>query len=128
MAIMFGQISRGIGHNCPSSSVQLAVAQVLDKTSDLKVYEENMNLLYDELIRLGFEVVRPGGTFYVFPKALEADANAFCIKARKYNLILVPSNSFGVEGYFRMAYCIDTEKVVRSFEALERFVKEEYGK
>lgn len=127
IAVMCGQISRGIGHNCPSSSVQLAVAEVLDKTSDLSVYEKNMNLIYDELVKLGFEVVRPGGTFYIFPKALEEDAKAFCLKARKYNLILVPSDSFGVQGYFRMAYCIDTEKVLRSFPALEQFVKEEYG-
>ena len=63
----------------------------------------------------------------MFPKALEEDAKAFCLKARKYNLILVPSDSFGVQGYFRMAYCIDTEKVLRSFPALEQFVKEEYG-
>lgn len=128
IAVICGQISRGIGHNCPSSSVQLAVAENLDKTSDLSVYEKNMNLIYDELVKLGFEVVRPGGTFYIFPKALEPDAKEFCMKARKYNLILVPSDSFGVEGYFRMAYCIDTEKVLRSFEALEKFVTEEYGK
>ncbi|HIR28223.1 MAG TPA: pyridoxal phosphate-dependent aminotransferase [Candidatus Choladousia intestinigallinarum] len=127
LAVMCGQISRGIGHNCPPSSVQLAVAEILDQTSDLSVYEKNMNLLYDELVKIGFEVVRPGGTFYIFPKALEEDANAFCIKARKYNLILVPSDSFAVKGYFRMAYCIDTEKVLRSFEALEAFAREEYG-
>ena len=125
-AVICGQISRGIGHNCPASSIQLAVAEVLDKTSDLSVYETNMNLLYDKLVELGFEVVRPGGTFYIFPKALEDDAVQFCKKARKYNLILVPSDSFGVPGYVRMAYCIDTEKVKRSLPALERFVKEEY--
>lgn len=126
IAIMCGQISRGIGHNCPASSIQLAVAEILDKTSDLSVYETNMNLIYDKLNELKFETIRPGGTFYIFPKALEEDANAFCMKARKYNLILVPSDSFGVTGYFRMAYCIDTEKVIRSLDALERFVKEEY--
>lgn len=127
ISVICGQISRGIGHNCPSSSVQMAAAECLDITSDLSVYEKNMNLIYDELVKLGFEVVRPGGTFYIFPKALEQDANAFCEKATKYNLILVPSDSFGVKGYFRMAYCVDTEKVLRSFPALEKFVKEEYG-
>lgn len=123
---MCGQISRGIGHNCPSSIIQLAVAEVLDKTSDLSVYEKNMNLLYDELTALGFTCVRPGGTFYIFPKALEEDAVAFCNKALKYDLVLVPSDSFGVPGYFRMAYCIDTEKVERSLVALRRFVENEY--
>lgn len=126
LVAMFGQISRGLGHNCPASSIQLAVAEVLDKTSDLSIYETNMNILYDKLVELGFEVVKPGGTFYILPKALEEDANAFCMKARKYNLILVPSDSFGVQGYFRMAYCVDTEKVLRSLSALEAFVKTEY--
>lgn len=104
------QISRGTGHNCPSSMMQYGVANVLDMTSDMSVYEKNMNILYDELVSLGFEVVRPGGTFYIFPKALEEDAVAFCNKAKEYDLILVPSDSFGVSGYFRMAYCIDTER------------------
>lgn len=120
------QISRGIGHNCPPSIIQLAVAEVEGLTADMSVYETNMNLLYKELTDLGFECVRPGGTFYIFPKALEEDAVAFCNKALKYDLVLVPSDSFGVPGYFRMAYCIDTEKVECSLPALRKFVKENY--
>lgn len=123
---MCGQISRGTGHNCPPSMIQLAVSKVLDKTSDLSVYETNMNLIYKKLVELGFTVVKPGGTFYIFPKALEEDAAAFCNKALLYDLILVPSDTFGCPGFFRMAYCIDTEKVVRSLAALETFVKAEY--
>lgn len=118
-----GQISRGIGHNCPPSIIQLAVAEIPDVTADMSVYERNMNILYNELTALGFECVRPGGTFYIFPKALEEDAAAFCRKALAYDLVLVPSDSFGVPGFFRMAYCIDTEKVERSLEALRKFVK-----
>lgn len=126
ISAMCSQISRGIGHNCPPSIIQLAVAEVLDMTSDMSVYETNMNILYKELTDLGFSCVKPGGTFYIFPKALEEDAVAFCQKALKYDLVLVPSDSFGVPGYFRMAYCIDTEKVERSVEALRKFVKENY--
>ncbi|MDO4303157.1 MAG: pyridoxal phosphate-dependent aminotransferase [Bacillota bacterium] len=126
ISAMCGQISRGIGHNCPPSIIQLAVAEVLDTTSDMSVYETNMNILYNELISLGFTCTKPGGTFYIFPKALEEDAVSFCQKALKYDLVLVPSDSFDVPGYFRMAYCIDTEKVERSLDALRRFVKENY--
>lgn len=114
------QISRGTGHNCPSSLIQLAVGELLEDTSDLSVYERNRNLLYNKLTELGFEVVRPDGTFYIFPKAPIADAKEFCNEALKYDLILVPSDTFGVPGYFRMAYCISTEKVERSFAALEK--------
>lgn len=124
---MCGQISRGIGHNCPPSIIQLAVAEVLDMTADLSVYETNMELLYNELLALGFTCVKPGGTFYIFPRALEEDAAEFCRKAMKYDLILVPGDTFGAPGYFRMAYCIDTEKVRRSLEALRKFVRAEYG-
>lgn len=103
------------------------MAEVIDETSDMSVYETNRNLLYDALTRLGFEVVKPQGTFYIFPKALEEDAKAFCMKAKKYDLILVPADGFCCPGYFRMAYCIDTEKVERSIPVLEKFVREEYG-
>ena len=117
---IMSQISRFTGHNCPPSIIQRAVALCQGVTSDLSVYETNMNLLYDALTAYGFEVERPGGTFYIFPKALEADANAFCRKAREFDLLLVPSDTFGVEGYVRLAYCIETEKVKRSLPALEQ--------
>ena len=56
----------------------------------------------------------------------EEDAKVFCQKALKYDLILVPGDSFGAPGYFRMAYCIETQKVERSLKALRKFVETEY--
>lgn len=124
ISVICSQISRGTGHNCPPSIIQLAVAEVLDLTADLSVYEKNKNILYKELTSLGFECVEPGGTFYMFPKAPGGDAPAFSERAKKHDLILVPSDTFGVEGYFRIAYCIDTEKVERSLEAFRGLAKE----
>lgn len=121
---MCGQISRGIGHNCPPSLIQLAVAKVLDMTSDISVYEENRNILYRELTRIGFDIVEPGGTFYMFPKALEPDAAAFCERAKQHDLLLVPSDTFGCPGHFRICYCIPTEKVLRSIPVFEALAKE----
>lgn len=126
MIVMCGQISRGIGHNCPSSIIQWAVAENLDVTADISVYEKNMELLYGALVDLGFQVVKPGGTFYIFPKALEEDSVAFCEKGKKYNFIGVPADSFCAPGYFRLSYCIETEKVERSLTALREFVRNEY--
>ena len=124
---MCGQISRGIGHNCPPSLIQLAVARVLNQTSDISVYETNKNILYKELTRIGFEIVEPGGTFYMFPKALEADAVAFCERAKQHDLLIVPSDSFGCPGHFRICYCIPTEKVERSIPVFEALAKEYLG-
>lgn len=123
---MCGQISRGIGHNCPSSLIQLAAAKAVDDTADLSVYETNMELLYGMFRELGFQVQKPDGTFYIMPKALEEDAVAFCKKALSYDLILVPCEAFHAPGYFRVAYCIDTEKVERSLPVFRRFVEEVY--
>lgn len=123
---MCGQISRGIGHNCPPSIIQQAVAEVCDLTSDLSVYETNMNIIYDTLMELGFTCVRPGGTFYIFPKALEESSIEFCNKAKKYDLIFVPGDGFGAPGFFRIAYCIDTDKVRRAMVRLKEFVAAEY--
>ncbi|MCR4610286.1 MAG: pyridoxal phosphate-dependent aminotransferase [Lachnospiraceae bacterium] len=125
-AVICGQISRGIGHNCPSATQQIAIYKTGFKLSDTSVYETNANLIYDQLVELGFEVVKPQGTFYIFPKALEEDANVFCKKAMKYDLLMVPGDTFGCPGYFRMAYCIDTDKVKRSLPVLKKFVEEEY--
>ncbi len=121
---MCGQISRCTGHNCPPSIIQLAVAEAIDVTSDMSVYETNMNILYKELTRLGFSCVKPGGTFYMFPKSLEEDATAFCRRAMGYDLLLVPSDSFGCGGHFRIAYCIPTEKVIRSLDAFKKLAKD----
>lgn len=123
---MCTQISRGIGHNCPSSLIQLAVAEMLEETSELSVYETNMNILYKEMTALGFTCVKPGGTFYIFPKAPIENAKKFCKDALKYDLCLVPSDTFGCQGYFRMAYCIQTEKVERSLEAIRKIARD-YG-
>lgn len=117
---MFGQISRGIGHNCPPSIIQMAVVKSLYDTSDLSVYETNKNILYTELTKMGFEIVEPGGTFYMFPKALEEDAKAFSDKAKTLDLLLVPSDTFGVPGHFRISYCIPTEKVERSIPVFQK--------
>ena len=120
---MCGQISRGIGHNCPASIIQMAVTDILYDTADLDVYGVNMKILYDKLTELGFSCVKPGGTFYMFPKALEEDAKAFCEKAKAFDLLLVPGDTFGCPGYFRISYCIDTEKVIRSLPAFEKLAE-----
>lgn len=121
---MCGQISRFTGHNCPPSIIQLAVEKVLDTTSDLSIYEENKNILYRELTRIGYHVVEPGGTFYMFPRSLTEDANAFCWRAAKeLELILVPGDSFHCPGHFRISYCVTTDMVERAIPLFEKLYK-----
>ncbi|MBE5789215.1 MAG: pyridoxal phosphate-dependent aminotransferase [Clostridiales bacterium] len=122
LAAMCGQVSRGLGHNCPTALMQLIAAECCDLTADLSVYETNMNLLYDGLTELGFDIVRPGGTFYMTPRAPEADAGQFSRRALAYGIVVVPCDTFGLPGYFRIAYCTDTEKVRRSLSAFRKLM------
>lgn len=121
---MCGQVSRFTGHNCPSSLIQLGVAKVLDETSDLSIYEKNKNILYKELTAMGYECVEPGGTFYMFPRALIEDANEFCWRAAKeLNLIIVPGDSFLCPGHFRISYCVTTDMVEKAIPLFEKLYK-----
>lgn len=124
LILMCGQISRFTGHNCPASIIQLGIEKILDMTSDLSVYEKNKEILYRELTRIGYHVVEPGGTFYMFPRSPIADANEFCWRAAKEcNLIIVPGDSFNCSGHFRISYCVTTDMVERSIPAFEQAYK-----
>jgi len=118
---MCGQISRFTGHNCPSSLMQLAVEPVLDETSDISIYETNAELLYKELTRMGYSIVKPMGTFYMFPKSPDPDANRFCWSAAKeLGLINVPGDSFDCPGHFRISYCVPTEQIEKALPLFEK--------
>ena len=116
-----GQISRFTGHNCPSSLMQLALETELYITSDLSIYEKNAELLYNALTETGYSIVKPGGTFYMFPKSPIDDANEFCWSAAKeLGLIIVPGDSFDCPGYFRISYCVPTERIEKSIPLFEQ--------
>ena len=120
---MAGQISRFTGHNCPSSIMQLAIERVINDTSDLSIYEKNAELLYNALSAQGYEIVKPMGTFYMFPKSPIPDANEFCWKAaRELGLIIVPGDSFDCPGYFRISYCVATEQIERAIPLFEKLL------
>ena len=72
---------------------------------------------------MGYEVVKPDGAFYLFVKALEKDANAFSEVAKKFELLLVPSDSFGYGGYVRISYCVSTKQIEASIPAFKRLIE-----
>lgn len=115
---------RTLGFICATSLFQHTIAQCADAVSDVSVYEENRNLLYNALTDIGYETASPDGAFYLFVKALEDDANAFAERAKKHELLFVPSDSFGCEGYVRIAYCVSTDTVKRSIPAFKSLYNE----
>ena len=93
-------------------------------TSNISVYKTNRDLLYNALTEYGYECVYPDGAFYLFMKAPETDAAAFCERAKKYELLLVPSDSFGCPGYVRISYCVSTDMIKRSLPAFKALMEE----
>ena len=115
---------RALGFVCAPALFQYIIPECLGKTSDVSVYKKNRDLLYDSLTEYGYTSVHPDGAFYLFLRSPEPDANAFCERAKKYELLLVPSDSFGVEGYVRISYCVTTEQIERSLPAFKALAKE----
>lgn len=112
--------------NAPSL-MQRTVARCVDAEVDVAAYNANRELLYGNLIDMGYECIKPQGAFYMFVKAFEEDDKVFCAKAKEFNLLLVPGSTFGGPGYVRIAYCVDPEMIKRSLPAFKKLA-ECYGK
>jgi aspartate aminotransferase len=111
---------RTLGYVNAPSLFQQVVAACADQTSDLSVYAENRRLLLDGLRGMGFHCVEPGGTFYLFPRSLEADDFAFCERAKSFDLLLVPGSGFGCPGHFRLSYCVPTDRIRRALPIFQK--------
>lgn len=119
---------RALGYVCAPSLFQKMVARCQGVTSDVSVYEKNRDLLAGALREYGFSCVQPDGAFYLFVKSPEPDANAFCERAKKYDLLLVPGDDFGCAGYVRIAYCVSPDMIRRSLPSFKKLAGEYFGK
>lgn len=118
---------RSMGFVCAPALFQYMVPKCLGYTSDINVYKENRDILYKELTSYGYEVVKPEGAFYLFIKSLDEDSYTFSEFAKKYELLLVPSDSFGVKGYIRISYCVSRKQIVDSLPSFKKLI-EDYNK
>lgn len=112
--------NRIIGSVNAPSLIQRMLLKCVDEKVDLTIYNENRNLLYNELTQYGFECVKPEGAFYLFLKTPIKDDFEFCKKAKEYNLLFVPGSSFSCKGYVRIAYCVSNEMIKRSLPAFKK--------
>ncbi len=116
--------ARTLGFVCAPALFQRVVTDCVDEPSDVEAYARNREALTAALSEYGYTYVQPDGAFYLWVKALEDDAEAFCEHAKKYELLAVPSNSFGVPGWFRLGYCISYETIVNSLPAWKALAEE----
>ncbi len=115
---------RSLGFVCAPALFQKIVPMCIGKTADISVYKKNRDILCNALSQYGYKVAQPDGAFYLFVKALEDDSRAFCEKAKEYELLIVPGDSFGYPGYVRISYCVSTEMIEKSLPSFEKLAKE----
>jgi len=116
---------RALGYVCAPSIFQKMLVKCVGQTGDIDAYKKNRDLLYNGLTELGYTCFKPQGAFYMFVKALEDDADAFCEKAKEEDILIVSATGFGCPGYARVSYCVDYDMIERSFAAFKR-LKEKY--
>lgn len=104
--------------------MQRLIAELQGESVGIEVYQERRDLLCSHLSKLGFDLVKPQGAFYLFPKSPIPDDVAFVQAAARHNLLLVPGSGFGSPGYFRIAYCVPKQLILSSFPAFEKVAKE----
>lgn len=120
--------TRTLGFVSASALWQKAVAKCIEEVVDVEDYKEKRDILYKHLTSLGFEIRKPEGTFYLFPKSPIADDKLFTEIAVKHRILVVPGSGFGAPGYFRISYCVPTEKVNKSLAAWTKLAEEIFNK
>ncbi|MDE5563028.1 MAG: pyridoxal phosphate-dependent aminotransferase [Clostridiales bacterium] len=115
---------RLLGYICAPSLFQQVIKRCVDVKVNVEPYKKNRDILYNALTEYGYECVKPDGAFYLFVKALEKDAVKFCEKAMAKDILVVPCDDFGVDGYVRIAYCVPTEKIERSLPKIKELFEQ----
>ena len=107
---------------CAPQPVQWAGAAAMDVdisgyTAD---YQRKRNLIYEGLADR-YEVVRPGGAFYIFPKAPRGSGSEFVTRAIENQLLIIPGNIFSSrDTHFRISYAASDATLERGLEVLRR--------
>ena len=114
---------RKLGFVCAPALFQHVVIDCVDEPTDVEAYAENRRALTEGLSELGYEFTEPQGAFYLWVKALEPDANAFFERAKSFELLPVPSDSFGCPGWVRVGYCVSHETIVNSMPAWKKLAE-----
>lgn len=114
---------RALGFVCAPSLLQKLIPYCLGKTAEVEIYDRNRRLLLEKLTEYGYEMVRPEGAFYMFIKSPSGDATEFAERAKKHEILIVPSDDFGCKGYARLSYCVKTEQIERALPAFKALIE-----
>lgn len=109
--------------NAPSI-MQRVVARCINSAVDVNIYNKNRETLYNGLIEMGYECIKPEGAFYLFIKSPIQDEAEFCNMAKEHRVLIVPGSSFACPGYIRMAYCVSYDTIVGALPQMQKVMNE----
>jgi aspartate aminotransferase len=115
--------NRILGYVNAPALMQRAIETLLDKQIDVGIYQRKRDLLVDNLLKQGYKLLKPQGTFYLFPLAPGGDDIRFVDLLQQELVLAVPGRGFGLPGYFRIAYCVTDEVIERSLKGFEKAIK-----
>ncbi len=119
--------TRVLGFINAPAFMQNVVRHIQDVTIPVAEYQRHRDFIYDNLVRMGYQVNKPQGAFYIFPKCPIEDDVAFIHELQQeHHVLAVPGIAFGTPGCFRLVYCTDDRTLECSMPGLEALAKK-YG-
>ena len=115
--------NRVLGYVNAPAIMQRTVARLLDESVDISIYKRKRDRLYGALTSVGYEITKPEGAFYLFPRAPIPDDIAFVAALQEENILTVPGSGFGGPGHFRIAYCVSDEVIEGALPGFERAIR-----
>ncbi|OGP90371.1 MAG: aspartate aminotransferase [Deltaproteobacteria bacterium RBG_16_48_10] len=103
--------NRVLGFVNAPALMQRLVAPLQRNSVHIREYEEKRDLFYSALTSFGYQIVKPQGAFYLFPKAMIDDDLAFVKELQSKRILTVPGRGFGKPGYFRIAYAVERKMI-----------------
>ena len=119
-----GGAARALGYVCAPTLFQLVIEKCVNIEPNLDVYKKNRDILYNGLVKMGYNVAMPDGAFYLFIEAPNGNSDEFSEKAKAYDMLVVPGTGFGTKSHLRLSYCVDTEKCEKALPIFEKLIKE----
>ena len=101
--------NRTLGFVNAPALMQHIVAKLQSVTVDIGEYQSKRDFMYDALTDIGYDLVKPQGAFYMFPKSPIEDDVEFVAELQKRNVLVVPGRGFGMPGHFRISFCVTDE-------------------
>jgi aspartate aminotransferase len=115
--------NRVLGFVNAPALIQRVIKKVQGVTVEVEQYQKKRDFLYGELTRIGYDIVKPQGAFYFFPKSPIIDEVEFVKKLAKEKVLVVPGRGFGCPGYFRISYCLPDSVLEGSIDGFESAFK-----